>query len=388
MKKRTLVAAFVLVMCLGLTGCGSTVAQETDTYFGNVGKIVSTMFSSSADTERAETLEESGTKLDTPTDFVVDEEGNYSFTGVENADYYLLYFCEPDATDDSASYVYSSSPIYSNDSNTYSGLFRDAFEYAYGEYLVKVLAFPELTSEEYTMSSAATATYTYTGEQSAPEIGYYWDTFNDLMTVQVINMGTYEFEAYPDYVDVTFTGANGDLTLTIEDLAEGNSMITTDQLTKGDTYSITAVATSTDEFVTNPTSDEAQVASDVTLGDDSIYVGMVSYTDGFANDIFSYPIVCTDFDLQNGGSCGTVMAMFSVMDLMTTPRATSDGSVYSYDLIASTATGSLELYADGTFYMDETGNGPINASSIEGTWHENGDGTATLNYNHNTLIID
>ena len=43
---------------------------------------------------------DAGNQLATPTDFTVDENGSYSFTGVEDAEYYLLYFCDPTATGD------------------------------------------------------------------------------------------------------------------------------------------------------------------------------------------------------------------------------------------------------------------------------------------------
>ena len=49
------------------------------------------------------------------------EDGSYSFTGVDNAEYYLIYFCAPDATSDDDTFIYTSDPIEANDSNTYSG---------------------------------------------------------------------------------------------------------------------------------------------------------------------------------------------------------------------------------------------------------------------------
>lgn len=70
---------------------------------------------------------DAGNQLATPTDFTVDENGSYSFTGVEDAEYYLLYFCDPTATGDDDSYIYTSGPINANSSNTYSGSCADEF---------------------------------------------------------------------------------------------------------------------------------------------------------------------------------------------------------------------------------------------------------------------
>ena len=106
-----------------------------------------------------------GRPLAAPQDFRVGADGSYSFTGSEGAEYYLLYFCAPDATSDNDSFLYSSSPINEDGSGTYTGQCSDLFDYAYGEYLVKVFAFPDITSEDYSMSTAASASYTYSGEQ-------------------------------------------------------------------------------------------------------------------------------------------------------------------------------------------------------------------------------
>ena len=95
------------------------------------------------------------------------------------------------------------------------------------------------------------------------------------------------------------------------------------------------------------------------------------------------------FDLANGGEAGHVAGAFGATSFMTTPTTVSAGSSYTYTLQAgSFAAGTLELYPDGTFLANETGGGPVNASHIGGTWTDNGDGTATLNYDHSTLVIE
>lgn len=234
----------------------------------------------------------------------MDESGNYSFTGVENAKYYLLYFCAPDATGDNDSYIYTSGPIDATESNTYSGKCSDEFDYAFGSYLAKVYAFPDLTDKEHSMSKGATAEYSCSGNQSAPELNYYWNTFDGTMGIQVANLDVYEFEAYPDKVDVTFTNTENSadvVTLTMENVTPDNNQLDTDALTAGATYDVTAVSTSNSEYVLNPTSDTTKVAEGLHLGESSVMTAGYSYSDGFANNIFNWPRVCESFDLENGG---------------------------------------------------------------------------------------
>ena len=395
MKKRKLLLGLLAgLLCLSCTACGSSLAENTETYFSTTSAILKTLFASGQTDKPAATpgSDSNAVQLDAPAYFTVGEDGSYSFTGVENAEYYLIYFCATDATSDEDTFIYSSDPIEANDSNTYSGLFSDAFQYAFGDYLVKVYAFPDLTDDAYRMSTAATAEYVYSGNQSAPEINYYWNTFDGTMGVQVANMNAYLYEAYPDKVDVTFTNtadSSDTVTLTIDGVSPENFGTVTDALTRGATYSVTAVATSTNSYVLNPTSDTTTVSDGLTLGDNHLFVDGYSYSDGFANNIFNWPIMAENFDLANGGEAGHVAGGFGSTAFMTTPTTVSAGSSYTYTLQAgSWAAGTLELYPDGTFLANETGGGPVNASHLSGTWTDNGDGTATLNYDHSTLVIE
>ena len=177
--RKTLAAVLAVGMAAGLTGCGSTVAANTNDYFTNVSSILHTLQSNGSQQDAASSsTADAGNQLATPTDFTVDENGSYSFTGVEDAEYYLLYFCDPTATGDDDSYIYTSGPINANSSNTYSGNCADEFSYAFGSYLAKVYAFPDLTDKDHSMSKPATAEYSYSGNQSAPELNYYWNTFD------------------------------------------------------------------------------------------------------------------------------------------------------------------------------------------------------------------
>lgn len=96
--RKTLTAVLAVAMAAGLTGCGSSLAANTNNYFTNVSSILHTLQTNGKQqAASSSTVSNDGSQLATPTDFTVDESGNYSFTGVENAKYYLLYFCAPDA---------------------------------------------------------------------------------------------------------------------------------------------------------------------------------------------------------------------------------------------------------------------------------------------------
>lgn len=394
--RKTLTAVLAVAMAAGLTGCGSSLAANTNNYFTNVSSILHTLQTNGKQqAASSSTVSNDGSQLATPTDFTVDESGNYSFTGVENAKYYLLYFCAPDATGDNDSFIYTSEPIDATESNTYSGKCSDEFDYAFGSYLAKVYAFPDLTDKEHSMSKAATAEYSCSGNQSAPELNYYWNTFDGTMGIQVANLDVYEFEAYPDKVDITFTNTENSadvITLTMENVTPDNNQLDTDALTAGATYDVTAVSTSNSEYVLNPTSDTTKVAEGLHLGESSVMTAGYSYSDGFANNIFNWPRVCESFDLENGGVAGVVVAAPEVgggtCDFVATPVSSGDGN-YTYDLIAGlyTRSGKLELKADGTFTAELEGWGPVNSSEYSGSWIDNGNGTATLSYDPSTLVI-
>ena len=350
-SRKTLAAVLAVGMAAGLTGCGSTVAANTNDYFTNVSSILHTLQSNGSQQDAASSsTADAGNQLATPTDFTVDENGSYSFTGVEDAEYYLLYFCDPTATGDDDSYIYTSGPINANSSNTYSG------------------------------------------NQSAPELNYYWNTFDGNMSIQVANLGTYEFEAYPDKVDITFTNTENSadvVALTMENVTPDNNQLDTDALTKGATYDVTAVATSNSGYVLNPTSDTTTVATGLLLGDSSLITDAYSYSDGFANNIFAWPRAYDGFDLENGGTAGYAPAMGGgKTEFVATPVSSVDGS-YTYDLAAGnwTRSGKLELKADGTFTAELEGSGPVNSSEYGGSWVDNGDGTATISYDPSQLVI-
>lgn len=378
-----LTAGLLLLAC---TGCSTSAMENANSYFGNVSKIVNNLTSGSqTDTAVAEeTASSNAEPLAAVTEFTMDEAGNYSFKGVSDADFYLIYFCEPEAVDDEADYIYASSPIEENGAEVYTGNCSDLFHYAYGEYLVKVFAFPELTDSTRVHSSGVSAEYTYSGEQAEPVIDYFWDTNNGSLEVVLTNVDTYTYQAYPASVDVTFTNladAGDTVTVTLEGVSADNTTVTTDALTKGASYRVTAIANSDSAYVTNTVSDEVTVADQVLLGDVNILSANYTYSDGWA----TFPRLAENFPLS-GGAAGQVLGKQGSMaaDVISTPVAANAGSAYSYtikvDFGAFAMDGTLELRSDGTAEMSENGGGPIAAGTVTGSWVDNGDGTATISY--------
>ena len=132
--KRAAVGLMAAALCLTCTACGSSAGTHLASYFSRAGDIVSNLASgsnvpggTSAQTPDSSDPSSSAVQLSTPANFAVDAEGNCSFDGVENASFYLIYFCEPTATEDGDDYLFASSPIYDDDSATYTGKCSDLF---------------------------------------------------------------------------------------------------------------------------------------------------------------------------------------------------------------------------------------------------------------------
>ena len=399
MKPRKCFALLLLLCTLALlcTACASTTALDNiGTYYSEVGAVLDDWFASSSGGGVSGGGEgAAAAALDAPGSFTLDENGNYSFTGVADADYYLVYFCAPDATSDSDPFLFSSNSIDATGTGgeTYSGSIDDLVQYGYGEYLVKVFAFPSLNDASHAMSTAATATYSFSGAQDAPVIEYLWNTFDGTVDVQLSNIDTYMYQAYPDSVEVTFTNTadpSDTVVVTIENLSADHYSATSDALTRGATYDITAVNHSENAYVTNGTSDTAQVAQGVTFGGHNVISADYYYTDGIARNSFSYPQYVDRFDLTNGGVFNGGNSSIS-FNFTAMPTAASAGSAYTYSMTSDNRPfaiqdGTLELYTDGTFRFDQYSEMPPQGPShIEGIWTDNGDGTANLSFDHSTL---
>lgn len=376
------------------TGCSSSATDNSKTYFSQVRSTLNTWFTSSS-TNRSPENSSNKVKLDTPGDFTLDENGNYSFAGVENADYYLLYFCAPDAINDGDAFLYSSDALKATDDDgeIYEGNVDDLLQYGYGEYLVKVFAFPNVNDSEHEVSAAATTSFSCSGNQDAPVIDYLWNTFEDTVEVQLSNIDTYTYQCYPDSVEVSFINSEdpNDVTvITMENLSPDNNTLVSGDLKRGTTYNITAVSKSNSDYVLNSVSDKTDVADGVTFDDANVMSENYYYTDGIARASFSYLEVCENFDLENAGAMNEpgVSVKFT---FTATPTAANTGCSYSYIVAGdcfpfSFEDGTLDLYTDGTFLMCQNSEMPPEGpSTIQGIWKDNGDGTAKLSFNHATL---
>lgn len=401
MKKQLVVLSAVVFLCAFCASCGSSVLSQTSEYFSNVGSVLDRLVGRAGNITRQ--ISEDGVQaLDIPGNFSVSENGSFSFTGVENADYYLIYFCDPSATEDGDDYLYSSDPIRNvSAGEEFSGKFQDVIQYAYGEYLVKAFAFPSLEDTMYSMSGAAKASYTFSGKQDAPQITYYWNTFNGTLEMQLLNINNYLYQSYPDQLEITLTNTadpSDVLKLSIEDVSPENCSLVTEQITRGTTYHISALSISENPYVTNQVSDTTEVAASVTFGELSVMTPGFTYSDQVDGaHAFLYPRVCTDFPLTESGSAGTVPGIFGPYSFETTPATSLGGDSYTYDVqIGMTMfnsetiweiEGILELREDGTLYLREYGVGPCPSSEIQGFWVDNGNGTATLCYDPSTVMV-
>lgn len=389
--KLILLGAALSLFC---TGCGTSAASNASRYFSNVSAIMGDLL------KRQDTVpetENSAAALAAPGQFTVDVQGNFSFEGVENADYYLIYLCEPQAIEDGDNYLYSSEMISSTGSDaTYTGTLADIMDYAYGDYLAKVFAFPALGDNSHSMSAAATAPYTFSGTQHEPQVAYFWNTFDNTMGVQLLNVSDYTYEAYPDRVDIIFTNVNNSsdvVTVTLEDLSPDNYAASTSSITRGETYRITAMSTSESPYVTNPVTQEVTVGEAVTCGDANAMILGYIYADNIDGEkALLFPRICESFDLANGGSAGEVSARYGQYSHTATPTGPNtydifiDMRMFNADTIWG-IPGTLELHADGTLTLRENGWGPVPSASISGIWVDNGDGTATLSYDPATVVV-
>lgn len=403
MKRKAYLFTVSLIASLLITGCGTTVVENTQNYFAQVGNVMNALKKSGGGKEK-EADSAKIPKLAAPADFMVDADGSFSFGAVEGADHYLIYMCAPDAVKDEDDFIYSSDAIYDNGNAECRGKLSDVMNYAYGEYLVKVLAFPALDDMGHDFSPAATASYKITGRMDDPEISYFWNAFTDTIDIQISNINSYQYEVFPDQVVVTFTNKENTsdvVNVELTDISLDNFSIKTDAVLRGNTYDVTAVAESSSEFVSNASSEVVQVEQNLALGERNVLVDGYSFpegSNGFARGAGQFPNICESFTPETGGVCGEAIGRSpggagDKIDLIytATPIDGADGAIYSYSIEAPgffPFTGSMSLYADNSLVMLMDGPaGPVQPTQIEGLWFENEDGTYTLCYNPDSVAV-
>lgn len=459
MKKKLLASVQAALLFLALTGCSTTLGTNTSTYFSEMSEKFGLWMSnlsldlSETDSHGEESPEVDDGKiaLDSPANWSVDENGNYTFDGVDGANYYIIYLY--DSQDESGSYAFMSSNLNEDGSGTYTGALSDLFDYCYGLYDAEVVAYPVVGATDYKYSEPAVCSFSVTGEVPEASVGYLWDCFTGTLSVELLNIEEYSASAYPTLVSVTFTNqadSSDSVTLSFENASIEDDVFSasTQEVTPDATYDVSASVTWNTEIVTNS-------EMTVNLGSVTTASDKNAMTEGYGylnSDIYlsmDYPMVVTDFDPEVGGSAGTWYFFINAfvtnkgvsipttfkdclnfqgekggmgadyhdgedVEFNVTPTTTSAGSAYSYTLEVSgprnvismfdgffyndmpAGTGSLELYTDGTFLMtidppsgdsDGIGSRGISGSSISGLWVENGDGTLTLSYDHTSTTL-
>ena len=439
-RQRVIALALSAALVASLTGCSTSIGSNTSIFISETTDAVSTMLSSgasssSSDSSSAEEDTSGKTALDTPGDFTVDEDGTYSFSGVENASYYQVFIADANAEDEDA-YLDTTDQIEEDGSGTYTGSIAESLSYGYGDFTVRVVAYPDYSDETYKKSEASSVSFTSTGAVDEPQFAYYWDCFTGTFDIQLINVESYEYQSFPTLIEVTLTNeadSSDALTLTIENVSLDDDVysVSTTEVTDGVTYAVTADVTWDETYVTNP-------SASVEVGSVAVSSTASAITDGYGylnTDIYSsrdYPAVAENFDVEEGGSMGGwyqftpyqvsskgvashVSFSTTVTYYIATPtEEVTEGSLYSYTYTTANSdgsveeaftsvtgqtsggggtTGTLEIYEDGTFSatVDYVA-GVIAAmttfsSEIWGTWTDNGDGTINLYYDHTSTVL-
>lgn len=432
MKKNVLTLAGISALCLSLTAC-SSVGSNTQEYISQVSTVLSHYDNSEA---LSKMEEDDANRLAAPENVSVDQENwTVTFDAVDTAAYYLATLTYSDG---SSSEELASITIEDDGSSSYTGDFgiisvngwtgqTEIKDTQYGTYTAKVVAVPGTDDTEHKKSRGGTAEFTKSGEVAEPAFEYFWNRFDQTLRVQISNLSDYATSENPESIAITLTNtadSSDTQTLTMEspDLSARVYEVEAEGLDSSATYAITAEATWSDTYVTNP-------EASVTVGEVALDADNNVISDGYGylnNDVYmnmDYPALQTNFDTAAGGSAGSWFYFYytdssdpvwdessSIYYTATPESAASDGALYSYTLsvgnadghikcwsvgggreFESTVPGTLKIYADGTFTasidytyfdFDKMTGSPydIAASSCTGTWTDNGDGTINLSY--------
>ena len=388
-KKLTIILS--LLLCLTLTACGTTLGENTKVFFSEMGEVVDVWTSANNTSKKTESTEGSAEKLTSVSDFTVTDDGNYSFTGTSDATYYVVTVCDSSATDDSDTYLYSSNRIDEDGSGTYSGNLYEMFTINYGKYLVKCFAYPEIGDDTHSRSAATTATLTVTGELLEPQVEYFWNCYDNTLTLQLANTASYSETCLPDTVDIVITGEDGaSQSLTMEAPDASNNSIQATGLTAG-SYSITAQAHSSNEYLTAADTAVVTVATDVEIANDNLVSSAYSYTNKGLGHGYSWPVGTKSYNPTATSSLGSYNGTDFVTEPADSTRGTTDKSVYSAEFsfaVGFGESGWLELYSDGTCAAYNDTSGPVSASKVTGTWYMNDDEeTITINWDMDSVEV-
>lgn len=357
LRKNVAVAATAALLALALTGCSTTVGTNYNSYIRYMKEILGVK---SKTTTVAASSEVTATEIASPAAFTISGD-TYTFSGVDNAEQYLLYLCEKGSTDDSDDFAYSG-VVQSTGAAEYTGSISKATNCAYGEYTAKVFA----VAADYTMSKGVLADYSIKGELPAPELAYSYDG-HGIITLQIANTEDYDSTAAPDEVLVTISGPSAQEAKFDSAMADFDI----EKLEAGD-YTITAVAKSSSAWVTSAQSKQYELT--VTLGSDEI--ASDNYTKPQGGGMGGFDVKPTGLQIAEGETGFTFK--IGSHDLFKTTATLLDvpneGSSYSYSLAQGDPNApfdipmTLELMADGTALLDVGASGPVTATRKYGTW--------------------
>ena len=362
LRKHAATCAVSALLVLALTGCSTTVGTNYGIYARYMKQILGgsgTKTSAAATSSSASTA----TEIDAPASFTVSGD-TYTFSGVENANQYLIYLCEKGSENDDDDFKYSGA-ISADGSTEYTGSISELTGCAYGEYTAKVFA----VAEDYSMSKGVLADYSIRGALPAPQLAYSYDG-HGILTLQLANSSDYDAAATPDSIKVTISGP-------VEQEAafdEGFADFDVEKLEAGD-YTITAVASSSSEWVTAPES-EASVLN-VTLGTEEIASDNYTKPQGGGDAWKVKPTALTITEGESGFTfkIGAHDFLKTTATLADTP---DEGADYTYLLAKGDPNAPfesdmrLQLMSDGTAELTVEAAGPLSAAHKYGTWTNNG----------------
>ena len=436
-KKKLLLPLTAAACALLLAGCGTSVGEHANTYFSQMGNVIRTAIDSAraekeADSSPTQTVDANA--LAAPANFTVDENGNYSFDGVENAQYYYVYVYS-DATGVEA--VAQSEQIPENGSASYSGSLSDFANLTYQTWNVRVVAYPDYENSDYTASPEAKCDYAVSGavEYGEPTFGYMWTVTSGELAIKIDDMD-YGQTAYPTNIKITLTNTTdtGDVvTIDVTDISSSSVTATPPEASPDTVSDLTADFTWDENYVTNP-SFSIQGGQAETDSTENLISGEFYYPSSIFK-AFNFPHVQEDFDpvagglagmwyndgSESGGGWGPPGMVQEPEEEETdksvyfeaTPKQAENGALYSYNIMATspggaiTASpklspgsgstdrifGTMDIFDDGTFRMeieyqyistDRMNSAVYYVPGVEctGVYFENADGTLTLSYDH------
>ena len=233
----------------------------------------------------------------------MDEQGNYSFDAVENAQYYYVYIYDSES---SVSATAQSGKIPDDGSASYSGNINDFARLTYEDWSVRVTAYPDFDNSDLAASPEAKATYVRSGAVDPGEPGFYymWTVVSGTLEIKLDGMN-YGSTAYPTDVILTLTNRDDPVDVITMDLGAVTSSSVTGETTEARpdaVYDITADFTWDENYVSNPAftaaGGEAFTSSSDNLIDGDFYYSSAIFLK------FDFPHVQMDFDPVKGGEAG------------------------------------------------------------------------------------